>query len=68
MQAERGTPESKLCSNLVRTFQSEAAKQRGNGAGGSRTEFALVADGCKIHGNCNAMEEKIELDEQLSFT
>ena len=36
--------------------------------GGSRVDNSLVADGCKTHGNCNAMEEKIELDEQLSFT
>ena len=28
----------------------------------------LVVDGCKTHGNCDAMKEKIELDIELNFT
>ena len=67
MRAEAGSPESKPCANLVRTFENEVAKFRNNsdnGMGNGRNDPGrLVVDGCKTHGNCNAMEEKIELDE-----
>jgi hypothetical protein len=59
--AREGEPEKKPCTNLTRTFQSEAAKQSYSGDN-------YKVDGCKVHGNCNPKEEAIDLDEQKNFT
>ena len=45
-QANESDPEKKLCTNLTRTFESEAAKAL-------MSEDNFKVDGCKIHGNCN---------------
>jgi len=62
-----GTPQGKMCSNLTRNFQTEANKLR------QREELArpgsdLQVDGCHIHGNCDALAEAIDLDEEKHLT
>jgi len=63
-----GTVEGHVCSNLYRTFKNEAQKSR-QAEDMSRTDDnRFTVDGCKTHGNCNAMDEAIDLDDEKSLT
>lgn len=63
-----GTPEGYVCSNLYRNFKNEAVKSRQSEDANRFDDSRFTVDGCKTHGNCNAMDEAIDLDDEKALT